>query len=264
MKKVTKSILFFCPLILCLFLLTSLAYGQQSERYFYQLKIYHLKDKAQEKRVDQFLQTAYVPALHRAGIEQVGVFTPVEEGEAGPLIYVFIPFRSLDEFQNLSQVLAQDQQFLASGSDYLYAPYDKVPYDRIESILLHAFTGMPAPAVPELPASKSERVYELRSYEGPTEKYYATKVRMFIEGDELSIFDRLGFNAVFYAEVLSGPRMPNLMYMTSFNNMAERDAHWEAFNNDAAWKKLKAIEEYQHSVSKADIILLHPTAYSDF
>lgn len=89
-------------------------------------------------------------------------------------------------------------------------------------------------------------------------------LKMFNQGDEISIFDRLGFNAVFYAEVLSGSRMPNLMYMTAFNNKADRDEHWEAFNNDPAWKKLRAMEEYQHNVSKADIILLNPTDYSDF
>lgn len=52
-------------------MISSFAYGQQAERYFYQMKIYHLKNKNQEERVDQFLQTAYVPALHRAGIENV-------------------------------------------------------------------------------------------------------------------------------------------------------------------------------------------------
>lgn len=264
MKKSIRNTLLFCSLTLCLSLTASFSYSQQSDRYYYQIKIYHLKNDSQEERVDQFLETAYIPALHRAGIENVGVFKPVEEDAATQLVYVFIPFRSLNEFQNLSSALLKDRQYLKSGSDYLDAAYDNAPYERIESILLYAFTGMPEPAVPELDAPKSERVYELRSYEGPTEKYYVSKVKMFNQGDEVSIFDRLDFNAVFYAEVLSGNRMPNLMYMTAFNNKADRDEHWEAFNNDPTWQKLRAMEEYQHNVSKADIILLHPTAYSDF
>lgn len=263
MKKAPKNP-FFYLFIFCLCTISSLAFSQQNDRYYYQLKIYHLKNDSQAERVDQFLETTYVPALHKAGIESVGVFKPMEENAADQLIYVFIPFQSFDKFQNLPKGLMEDQQYLASGSDYLEASFDNVPYERIESILLYAFTGMPGPAVPELEAEKSDRVYELRSYEGPTEKYYVNKVKMFNHGDEVSIFDRLDFNAVFYAEVLSGSRMPNLMYMTAFNSKADRDKHWEAFNNDSKWKELKGMEEYQHNVSKADIILLHPTAYSDF
>ncbi|HTE26425.1 NIPSNAP family protein [Flavitalea sp.] len=87
---------------------------------------------------------------------------------------------------------------------------------------------------------------------------------MFNEGGEIPLFKRLGFNAVFYAEVLAGSRMPNLMYMTSFDNQAARDEHWKSFGADAEWKRLSALPEYQHTVSKADIILLHPAIYSEF
>ena len=109
----------------------------------------------------------------------------------------------------------------------------------------------------------NERVYELRSYEGATEQLHASKLKMFNVGDEVSIFKRLNFNAVFYAEVLAGSHQPNLMYMTTFENMADREAKWKLFNNDDAFKKLLAIPEYQHNVSKADIIFLRPADYSD-
>jgi hypothetical protein len=54
------------------------------------------------------------------------------------------------------------------------------------------------------------------------------------------------------------------MYMTSFENMAERDTHWKSFTDDAATKKLFAMEEYKNNVSKADIILMHAASYSDY
>jgi hypothetical protein len=54
-----------------------------------------------------------------------------------------------------------------------------------------------------------------------SEKKYWKKVEMFNEGGEIDLFSRLNFNAVFYAEVISGPTMPNLMYMTSFENMED-------------------------------------------
>lgn len=87
---------------------------------------------------------------------------------------------------------------------------------------------------------------------------------MFNEGGEISLFKRLNFNAVFYAEVLSGSRMPNLMYMTTFENRAARDTLWKTFFADPEWKTLSALPEYQRNVSRSEIIFLRPTDYSDF
>ena len=232
--------------------------------YYYQLKIYHVKTPAQAAEVEQFLQSAYLPALHRAGITSVGVFKPVEADTAEQRIYVFIPFRTIDQFLGLEEVLRKDGAYHTDGASYLGASFDAAPYNRIESILLHAFADMPKPAVPSLSAPKKERVYELRSYESPTEVYHANKVHMFNEGGEVTLFKRLGFNAVFYADVVSGSHMPNLMYMTTFNSKDDRESHWKTFSNDPVWKQLVALPEYQHNVSKADITFLFPVDYSDF
>ncbi len=86
---------------------------------------------------------------------------------------------------------------------------------------------------------------------------------MFNEG-EIDIFDHLGFNAVFYGEVLAGSRMPNLMYMTSFENETTQKEKWGNFGSDPDWIKMRDMEEYQGNVSHIDIFLLHPTEYSDF
>ncbi len=86
---------------------------------------------------------------------------------------------------------------------------------------------------------------------------------MFNEGGEIKLFKRLNFNAVFYGEVLSGSRMPNLMYMTSFENMNDRNEHWKNFSADPEWKRLSSMPEYQNTVSKIDIVFLTPTQYSD-
>lgn len=231
----------------------------------YQIKIYQIKDAVQESKVDHFLQTAYLPALHRAGISKVGVFKPLANDTSSVRkIYVFISYQSTDQWRKTQQKLDNDTQFASDGADYLHAAYNDAPYLRIESILLEAFSGMIHPAVPDLKGPKNERIYELRSYEGPTELIHANKVQMFIKGDEIGLFKRLGFNAVFYAEVISGAHMPNLMYMTSFENMASHDQHWKSFVADDYWKKLSAMPEYQNNVSHIDIVLMHPADYSDF
>ena len=87
---------------------------------------------------------------------------------------------------------------------------------------------------------------------------------MFNEGGEVGIFKKINANAVFYGDVIAGCRMPNLMYLTSYENMADRDAHWKTFGDDPTWKQLNTIDEYKNNVSNADIILMHAVSYSDY
>ncbi|HEV3413359.1 MAG TPA: NIPSNAP family protein [Puia sp.] len=232
---------------------------------YFAIRVYQLKTAQQEARVDTFLQQALLPALHRQHISGIGVFKPIGNDTAAiRRIYVFIPLRDLNQFASLSDELVKDQQYLADGRSYLNAGYDDPPYVRAESILLKAFPDMPHHAAPWSSLGYSaERVYELRSYEGATESYFANKVQMFNQGGEITLFDKLGFHAVFYASVLSGAHMPNLMYMTSFDNMAARDDHWKTFGADPTWKSLSSSPQYQHNVSHIDDIFLHAAPYSE-
>lgn len=245
-------------------LLNSVSIALAPKQEFYEIRIYHLKDEAQEKRVDDFLAKALIPALHRTGISNVGVFKPVEQDISDRKIFVLIPYKQFSAIAKLQDILLKDKQFNADGKDYLDASFDNPPYTRIESILLKAFSHHPELQLPALKGPKADRVYELRSYEGHTEKISKNKIHMFNEGGEVPLFKRLGFNAVFYGEVLAGPRMPNLMYMTTFDNKSSRDEHWKAFSADAEWKKLSANPEYQNNVSKNTILFLRPMEYSDY
>ena len=87
---------------------------------------------------------------------------------------------------------------------------------------------------------------------------------MFNAGGEIKLFERLGFNAVFYGEVISGAKMPNLMYMTTFADQQSRDAHWKSFVDSPEWKGLIAMEKYKNNISHIDITFLYPTDYSDY
>jgi hypothetical protein len=244
-------------LVCCIFITGSL---EAQSGNFYQLKIYSLENETQEQRMDGFLKEAFLPAMHRAGITTIGVFKPNGEDTASvKRIYVLIPLKSLEQFDMLPTILGEDKQFQSVGKDYIDAKYDNAPYKRIESILLKAFKGMPEIGIPDQATPGSERVYELRSYQGATEKLYQRKVEMFNDGGEINLFKELGFNPVFFGEVISGP----IMYMTSFSNEASQKEHWKAFSNHPDWNAMKDLEKYKNTVSKIEIFLLHPTDYSD-
>ena len=256
----------YCCIAIVLFLqLISLALTAQPAREFYQLTVYHFATIEQEKSIDNYLKSAYVPALHKKGFKNVGVFKLIANDTAvDKRIYILLPLKNLDQLSNLASGLWGDHQFLQNGKEYLDAPFSNTAYLRMENIILKAFELAPAMNLPKLNAAKNDRVYELRSYESGTEKLFWNKVEMFNQGGEITLFKRLNFNAVFYAEVVSGCRMPNLMYMTSFENRSDRDAHWKSFGDDPEWKRLSALPQYQKNVSKIEIMFLRPTDYSDY
>lgn len=239
--------------------------AQDQQREFYELRTYYYSGDSIENRLDQYLGKALVPALHRAGIKKVGVFKSSSHDTSSIRRFVvLIPYSSLAWLDRIDSILDKDKTYQNAGNDYINAAHNNAPYSRMEKTILKAFTGLPQAKSSGTKGNKKDRVYELRSYEGATEKLYRTKVKMFNTGDEVGIFDRLGFNAIFYAEVLAGKSMPNLMYMTSFENMDSRNQHWKAFGEDAAWNKLKADKQYDNTVSHIDIWYFYPADYSDY
>jgi len=230
----------------------------------YQIRLYHLKDDNQVSMTDNFLKDAYLPALHRYGIKNIGVFKPISNDTAADKqIYVLIPFSSLDQWNKINDRLNSDASFKSAGEKFLDADAKTPPFQRLESILLQTFSGQ---KFINIPAEKNaERVFELRSYESPT-WHLADKKRAMFNKDEMGIFTRLGFNPVFYAEVISGSHMPNLMYMPVFKSVEDRNEQWKVFGSDSKWKEISSdpFNENNVSVNHIDSILMHSTDYSDY
>jgi hypothetical protein len=232
-------------------------------REYYQLKTYIFDSEEQVEITDKYLKDSYLPALKKLKITNVGVFKPLPTDTVRKIV-ILIPFSSLDQFQSLDDELSKNKSYLKSGESYLNASYDNPPYRRIESMILRAFKDMPVMQPSGLNGSRQERVYELRSYESATESYFKNKVDMFNAGGEVKLFDKLGFNAVFYAEVISGAKMPNLMYMTTFSDKESQEEHWKSFMSAPEWAVLKVQAKYQKNVSHIDKYFLYPTEYSDY
>ena len=254
---VLTAVIIFLPLISC--------NEAADKQMYYEIKIYSVPQPGQAESVDRYLADALIPALHRAGITNVGAFKPIEADTVsyGKLVYLFIPYETADKYVNLVTLLENDTEYLQAGKDFLDAPFDNPPFARYESIFMKAFKGMPRLRVPSFSTAPRDRIYELRNYQSATEAKAAKKRDMFNNG-EMDIFTKLGFNAVFYAQVLSGSDMPNLMYMTTFQDMKVHDEKWAAFRTDPDWVRMRGMEEYKNTTSKTTPYLLFPTDYSDF
>lgn len=257
----------FILLLITLFIFPQFIWSQtkKADREFYELNVYYYTSGYQERILDTYFQTALIPALHSMNIKSVGVFkTIANDTSANKTMYVLIPVKSLNAIDEINDKLLKDEKFIANSKEYTNMLYSSPAYSRMETILLKAFSFAPVMKFPRLESPKNQRVYELRSYESASERIFRNKVHMFNEGGEINIFSKLNFNAVFYGEVIAGANMPNLMYMTTFENREDRDAHWASFGNDPDWNQLKSVPEYQNNVSRNVTVFLRPTDYSDY
>jgi hypothetical protein len=133
---------------------------------------------------------------------------------------------------------------------------------RIESELLIGFDCWPQVAVSEQAKAQQPRLFELRTYESATEQLGHLKVEMFNSG-EVDIFLDCGIDPVFMGQAVIGDKLPNLTYMTVYDNAAARDAAWQKFLAHPDWQTLKAVAKYQGTVSKIHKSDWVPKPYSD-
>ncbi|TVS13790.1 MAG: NIPSNAP family containing protein [Planctomycetaceae bacterium] len=228
------------------------------QRDYYELRTYQLETQEQRKAFDRFAADAAIPALNRLGISPVGVFYPLEG--IGPA-YVLLTHPSPESVATLTERLANDDEFLQRGAAWLDAPATRPAYQRMESSLFVAFTGMPHL---ETPAESPDRVFQLRIYESPSVKTGQKKIEMFNDAGEIAIFRRVGLNPVFFGEALVGSKMPNLTYMLGFESDEDRAAAWKRFGADPQWQELRAMEEYADKKILSGItnLMLQPATYS--
>jgi hypothetical protein len=233
-----------------------------AKREYYQLRRYSLTSGPQSKLTETFFANALIPALGRMSMGPVGAFR-LEVGPETPQFYLLIPGSSPDSLATLDLQLAKDEDFLKEAAPYWNATAASPAFQRIESSLLIAFEGWPRITPPETAATKGKRIFQLRTYESPSNFEHIRKVEMFHSG-EFDFFQRSGCHPVFFGDTLIGSRTPSLTYMLSFANQTELDAGWDRFRADPDWKKLSADPRYAFDpiVSNITNLVLSPLSCS--
>src|SRR5690349_13642409 len=95
MNKFSAKALFFILFSVPIFLF---AKDLKEPGEFYQITVYHFANAEQQTLIDQYLQSAYLPALHRQQVKNVGVFTAIaNDTAADKRLYVIMPLKSLQQ-----------------------------------------------------------------------------------------------------------------------------------------------------------------------
>ncbi|HLX63730.1 MAG TPA: NIPSNAP family protein [Planctomycetota bacterium] len=233
---------------------------KSAAREFYELRAYTLKDEAQRKLVDEYLEKAFIPAMNRFGANPIGVFA---DPRPNTPLYVLAAFPSLDGWLKAADGLMSDAEHNKAGAALLTADKANPPYERIESSLLQAFEGWPKLIPPPQTKDKKPRIFQLRTYESPSEATGKKKIEMFHKG-EMDAFKRAGCNPVFFSECLIGTKRPNLTYMLAFDDEPAQKKAWGAFVKDPDFHKMISMPEYSDkSIIRAiNNSILTPTVYS--
>ncbi len=231
-------------------------------REFYQLRRYALQMGPQTKLTEDYFSNALIPALARLGLGPVGAFR-VDFGPETPANYLLIPGSSVEVLAELDLRLARDVEFMKAAELFWSATAASPAFERVESSLLAAFEGWPKVTVPAAAATKAKRIFQLRTYESPSNGDHVRKVEMFHSG-EFGIFLRAGFHPVFFGDTLIGSRLPNLTYILAFTDQAELEAKWDLFRNDADWKKLSTSPRFSSDqiVTNITNLILSPLTCS--
>jgi hypothetical protein len=227
-----------------------------------EIAYYRLRNGAgdQRQRLSQFIENSYLAAVRRAGSGPVGVFSN-SIGADGPFLMLVTSYPSMAAFEQARDRMAADEKF-RKALEALNAQSGR-SYERGERMLLRAFEGMPQIEVPPGDATRPARIFEVRMYESNNLSTLHRKIDMF-NGGEIGVFQRLGMQPVFFGEMVVGPKLPNLVYMLSFDDLASREKAWRAFGADAEWKKLRETPGWSDAeiVSNITNFIVAPLGFS--
>ena len=200
---------------------------QDAGREYYELRQYQVRRGPQTKITSDYFRDALVPALNRLGVKPVGVFSEVIGG-LGSSFYVLMPAKNVETLAMVEARLGQDSEYNRAGAPFLTAPAVQPAFERMDSSLMVAFEGWPQLKVPSATAQGRKRVFELRTYESPSDRAYRRKVEMFGAG-EYAAFEKAGFWPIFFGDVVAGARRPCLTYMLGFESIGHREEMWRDF-----------------------------------
>jgi hypothetical protein len=136
-------------------------------REYYQLRRYSLLSGPQLKLTESYFSDALIPALGRLGMGPVGALK-LDIGPETPSYVLVISSTSLVDLAELELRLVKDAEFLTAASPFWNATNAAPAFVRVESWLLKAFEGWPKLTPPPSAATKAKRIFQLRTYESPS------------------------------------------------------------------------------------------------
>ncbi|MFB3923438.1 MAG: NIPSNAP family protein [Terriglobia bacterium] len=219
---------------------------------------FRLQSGPQVTNALRWLEKRAMPLWQKHKFGPVGVFT-VDVGGHLPAVHFMRIYLSLSDRQAVWSELRADPEWDATLADL---EKDGPAFYREDMILLNS-TPFSPPIKPWATGDPTHKIYELRIYESPTWKQLGYLHDRFA-GGEIDIFHKSGIHPVFYADTLTGPNQPNMVYMIPFESAAQREQAWQTFRENPDWVKIReeSIRKGGEIVRNITNMVLIPTGFS--
>jgi hypothetical protein len=218
---------------------------------------YILQAGSQGTRLTNYLGKTYLPALAKVHNGPTLVLEATLAARL-PQVTVLTGYPSVEEMWSVRTKLDADKA-LEAATDAWEA---EAPFENLTSSLLRVGDYSPE-LVPLNPPPAVPRVFEMRIYHAPTWKNMRGLEWRFREG-EVRILSKIGAAPILFAPTVIGDDVPNMTWITAFENEAARDKAWAAFGADPDWLKLSAEsrQRYGDNPTFRQIRLYRAAAYS--
>ena len=219
----------------------------------YEWRVYDLKGEGE--LLDSFYKETLIPAYNKFKIK-VGAFKTYKEENPEKRYCLFV-YPDLPTYHKVKKEIWKDAGFKSKSQAFYDTTAANPVYTNFETFLCEAFDKVPQLLMPD----KNRTLFELRLYHSPNEEANQRKVGMFNK-EEIDVFDKVGVHSVCYGEILAGPRMPALMYLTWYADLEARDEAWRQFGSHPDWIKMKDKKEYAYTATNNKSTYLSPLDYS--
>lgn len=218
----------------------------------YEWRIYSLESSGAAGKLNKFMSDILIPAYNKVGVK-VGAYGEYSQNFPPKQYYLFV-YPNMQSFVAAKDAVLKNEAYVAAALKD--AESAKPVYERYDSYLCRAFDAWKS-----VTPMAGKTIFEWRKYDGANENAVSRKVAMFANG-EIEVFKACGIEPLAFGEILSGPNMPALIYVTQFDDMADRDLSWGKFGKHPKWNEMKGMPEYANTVSHIERVFLTPLSYN--
>jgi len=216
-------------------------------------RIYNFQNGGSTARLDRLMTDILLPLYKNMGVE-VGCFREINQNSPASYYYLFV-YPSMDAYMKANDILLQNSAFVEAMKEDAAA--NRAMYFRYDSYLCRPFE-----AWKNITPVAGKTVFEWRKYESANIEAGTRKVQMFNQA-EIALFLESGVNPFSFGQIIAGKDLPGLIYVTHFNDMADRDASWAKFSSSPGWQTLRSAPEWANAtISNNRVVFLTPLPYS--
>ena len=216
-------------------------------------RVYNFQLGGSAARLDKLMTDILLPLYKDMGVE-VGCFKEINQNQPTVYYYLFV-YSSFDAYLKANDILLQNSAFVDAMKEDAAA--SRPMFFRYDSYLCRPFE-----AWKKITPMAGKTIFEWRKYESANIESGTRKVQMFNQG-EIATFLENGINPFCFGQIIAGKEMPGLIYVTHFNDMADRDASWAKFNSDPKWQSMRADPKWANAtIPNNRVVFLTPLPYS--